>query len=844
MDTRRDFLKKATLFAGGSAVSGAVPASILRALSINPDPGSTFLDAEHVVILMQENRSFDHCFGTLRGVRGFNDPRAITLPDKNLVWLQTNDKKETFTPFRFDLKDSKATWMGDVPHSRSSQVDANNLGKYDRWIEAKRSRHQQYKDIPLTMGYYSREDLPFNYAMADAFTVCDQNFCSAMTSTWPNRLYLWGGTLREEKSDQAKAYIRNNIPYGEARWTTFPERLEENGIPWKVYQNDLSAGGGFKGEERSWLANFGCNPLEFLSQYNVRFSARYVQSLKDRAGSLPAEIDSLTSRFQSLRPEDKDYEKVKKEIEKKKEVLESTLQELDQWSPERFEQLSDFQKNLYKNAFTNNAGDPDYHSLETIRYTENGTEREMQAPKGDVLFQFRKDVEEGNLPTVSWLVPSQNLSDHPSAPWYGAWYVSEILDILTQKPEVWKKTIFILTYDENDGYFDHVPPFTAPDFKDPLTGKCSPGVNETGVEFVRLENELNQGISKNEARGGPIGLGFRVPMIIASPWSRGGKVCSQVFDHTSPLQFLEFLLNKKFNKNIRQETISEWRRAVCGDLTAAFKQYNGEKIKDIPFLDRNPFLGSIHNAQFKKEPTNFRKLTQGEISQFNRDPYAFIARQEEGGRPASPLPYELYGDGGLSSDGSRFEIRMKAGNSFFGNQSAGSPFIVYAPGEYLTIEAERDGKQVFEPVRAWHFAVKAGDELSESWPLAHFKDKNYHLRLYGPNGFYREFKGDSESNDLRIMCEYDQKKQGLILTVENKNREVSYEIEIRDEGYGQNPVTKTIGAGQTEKILLDQQKSHGWYDFSLGLKDRPSFVRRFAGRIENGEETFSDPQMS
>src|SRR5699024_10753612 len=310
-------------------------------------------------------------------------------------------------------KDSKATWMGDVPHSRSSQVDANNLGKYDRWIEAKRSRHQQYRDLPLTMGYYSREDLPFNYAMADAFTVCDQNFCSAMTSTWPNRLYLLGGTLREEKSDQAKAYIRNNIPYGEARWTTFPERLEENGISWKVYQNDLSAGGGFKGEERSWLANFGCNPLEFLSQYNVRFSARYVQSLKDRADTLPNEIATLTDRFGTLKPEDQDYEKIKVEINKKKEVLENTLAELDQWSPERFEQLSDFQKNLYKNAFTNNSGDPDYHSLETIHYTENGTEREMKAPKGDVLYQFRKDVEEGNLPTVSWLVPSQNLSDHP-----------------------------------------------------------------------------------------------------------------------------------------------------------------------------------------------------------------------------------------------------------------------------------------------------------------------------------------------------------------------------------------------------------------------------------------------
>ena len=112
MDTRREFLKKAVLLSGAAGFSGGVPASIARALAIDPKLGSTYLDAEHVVILMQENRSFDHCFGTLRGVRGFNDPRAITLPDKNLVWLQTNKAGETYAPFRFDIRDTKITWMG------------------------------------------------------------------------------------------------------------------------------------------------------------------------------------------------------------------------------------------------------------------------------------------------------------------------------------------------------------------------------------------------------------------------------------------------------------------------------------------------------------------------------------------------------------------------------------------------------------------------------------------------------------------------------------------------------------------------------------------------------------
>ena len=91
MDSRREFLKKTAMLGAGGGAAGAFPASIQRAFAIDPAPGSTYLDAEHVVILMQENRSFDHCYGTLRGVRGFNDPRAVTLPDGNPVWLQSFD---------------------------------------------------------------------------------------------------------------------------------------------------------------------------------------------------------------------------------------------------------------------------------------------------------------------------------------------------------------------------------------------------------------------------------------------------------------------------------------------------------------------------------------------------------------------------------------------------------------------------------------------------------------------------------------------------------------------------------------------------------------------------------
>src|SRR4030095_894268 len=134
MDSRRDFLKKAALLAAGGGVAGAIPASISRALAIDPAPGSTFLDAEHVVILMQENRSFDHCYGTLRGVRGFNDPRAVTLPNGNPVWLQTNPAGETYAPFRLDIKETNATWLGSLPHSWRDQTDARQHGKHDQRV--------------------------------------------------------------------------------------------------------------------------------------------------------------------------------------------------------------------------------------------------------------------------------------------------------------------------------------------------------------------------------------------------------------------------------------------------------------------------------------------------------------------------------------------------------------------------------------------------------------------------------------------------------------------------------------------------------------------------------------
>ena len=249
-DTRRDFFKKAALLTGAAGLANVILASIQKAMAIDAPENSTYLDAGHIVILMQENRSFDHCFGTLKGVRGYNDPRAIDLPNKNRVWLQSNEAGETYAPFRLDIKNTNATWMDSLPHTWSNQVNARNDGKFDKWLDNKRNSNPEYANMPLTLGYYTREDIPFYYALADAFTVCDQSFCSALAGTNTNRLYFWTGTIREEQNESSRAHVWNDdMNYGTLNWTTFPERLEDQDISWKCYQNEVAIDTGFEGEE-------------------------------------------------------------------------------------------------------------------------------------------------------------------------------------------------------------------------------------------------------------------------------------------------------------------------------------------------------------------------------------------------------------------------------------------------------------------------------------------------------------------------------------------------------------------------------------------------------------------
>jgi phospholipase C len=836
MQTRRDFLKFAAMASGAAGISGLVSESIQRAYAIEPAPGSTYLDAEHIVILMQENRSFDHAFGTLRGVRGFNDPRALRLANGNSVFVQTDAAGNSYAPWRLDIRDTRITWMGSLPHSRDSQVDAWNEGRHDGWLEAKRSDTKEYSHLPLTMGHYTRDDLPFYYAMADAFTVCDQSYCSVMTSTSPNRSYFWTGTIRDHQRADSKVYMRNEqIDGGGMSWKTFPERLQEAGISWKSYQNDLTRSG-LSGEKDAWLGNYGDNVLECFSAYNVEAYPGYVRAAEKFISDLSAQAAKLETEI-SAQTEAAAAAKLRTQLADTRSRIEAIKASLAKSGEFRYQQLSAQEKALHHAAFVTNAEDPDYHALLPLSFEDQGKSQTMQVPKGDILYQFRKDVNEGKLPTVSWLTAPERFSDHPSSPWYGAWYVSEVMDILTKNPEVWKKTIFILTYDENDGYFDHAPSFAAADPKRPETGGASTGV-DTGLEYTYKEDELRQGVAEKEARSGPMGMGFRVPMIIASPWSRGGWVNSQLFDHTSTLMFLESFVQSKFGKTVGEENISPWRRTISGDLTSAFRPYDPREPA-LDFLHRDKFVVSIEKAQFKEPPSNYRKLTAEQIEQINRTPArsGFVAHQEEGIRPACAIPYELYADLNLSEDGAHYELRLSAGDQVHGAKSAGAPFNVY-------LRNMKGGAGTGGGMISATYAVKPGDTVTRQIPLSIFA--SYSIEVLGPNGFYRSFTSQSTAVPLAVRTSYE--RHGTELTgnvqvlLHNKSAE-PVSATIKDNSYKSDTVTRKIRPGQEASVVLNLTRNHGWYDFTVQAVGSNEQAR-YAGRVETGMPGFSDPLMA
>src|SRR5579885_2624300 len=447
---RRDFLRLAAGSLGAVAAAGIMPPVIRKALAIPANHATgTIQDIEHIVVLMQENRSFDHYFGTLRGVRGFGDPRPITIPGGQSVWYQPNGTGYVL-PFHPTTANLGLQFVEDLAHDWTSTHAAWNNGNYNQWIAAKGT---------TTMAHYVREDIPFHFALADAFTICDAYHCSLMGPTDPNRYYMWTGWVGNDGKGGGPVIDNAEAGYD---WSTYPERLSAASISWKIYQDvgtGLDAAGYWGWTSDAYIGNYGDNSLLYFHQYQSA-----------TAGNA-----------------------------------------------------------LYDNARTG------------TNISQSGTLFDM----------LQADVANGTLPQVSWIVAPEAYTEHPNWPAnYGAWYVAQVLEILTSNPTLWSKTALFITYDETDGFFDHIVP------------PCPPTSRNNGLSTCDVSGELFAGNATYPA--GPYGLGVRVPMLIVSPWTKGGYVCSQTFDHTSILQFIE----RRFG--VMEPNISPWRRAICGDLTAAF----------------------------------------------------------------------------------------------------------------------------------------------------------------------------------------------------------------------------------------------------------------------------------
>jgi len=745
---RRQFLQ----FMGATAVS-TLGANIAKALDIPAhNRTGTIQDVEHIVVLMQENRPFDHHFGTLRGVRGFNDPRAvnINLPLQSgsgtkpaSVFLQPAgaqnvaagfgvppnsgdlggpaDGVPVIPPFRVNpnsvnpgLKTLGLTYLSGTDHSWAGTHAAWNQGAYDNWPATKG---------PMAMSYMTRDDIPYHYALADAFTVGDAYFCSIMGPTNPNRCYLWTGCIGNLSNLGAGGtdgkgggpVTQNGLPNGAyLAWPTFPEALQAAGIRWKIYQdiegNPFAPDFG-DGTGNAFAGNYTDNSILYFNQY---------------ANSSPG-------------------------------------------TP------------LFDNAATGTQ----------IMTSIPGASASQQAWKAwaEHLFdQFRSDVNSGKLPQVSWIVAPAGYTEHSDWPIdYGAWYISQIFDILVSNPEVFSKTVFIINYDEADGSFDHIVPPTPP--QSPVYGAST----------ASIDNEIVTTSTPN----GPIGLGTRVPFLVISPWTKGGYVNSQVFDHTSVIQFIE----KRFG--VHEPNISTWRRAVTGDLTSMFNFANPNNSHvNLPSTDT--FLPPVAELAGADGTTFVPTIGSVIIG---------VPAQEKGIRPARALPYELNVHAAVNA--SNHTVVLTFSNT-------GRETVVFQVRSGNTADA----------VRA--YTVEPGKQLTGSWNAT----SSYDLSVYGPNGFVRSYKGSIGSNAavLDVVSGYEHGDEGSVeWTITNLGASQA-EVDVLD-AYTGNLTRRILHPHQSLEGESELERFHGWYDLIITVAGDSSLKYRLAGHVETGRDSFSDPAL-
>ncbi|HVV17908.1 MAG TPA: phospholipase C, phosphocholine-specific [Pseudonocardiaceae bacterium] len=667
--------------AAGGVLSAGLPAGMAEAMA-EPRRRGSLDDVEHVVILMQENRSFDHYYGTMRGVRGYGDRAALRLADGSSVLRQPDPKRTDgghLLPFHIDTSTVDGQDLGDLDHSWTPTHDVWDGGAWDAWVPNK---------TEMTMGYFTSSDIPFQRALADAFTICDHYFCSIQGPTTPNRLYHWTGTINPA-GDQGGPAISNPDDYNPVyNWTTYPERLQAAGISWQVYANkEVGDGGGADG----WVGDYGDNPLWLFQAYH----------------------DSLNS------------------TDPKQQELAARANVIKQWLPN---------SGLGMNA-------------------------------GHVLADFVAAARAGTLPRVSWIVAPYAWCEHPRArPVDGAVYVQTVLKALWGNPKLWESTALFVNYDENDGFFDHVVPPTAP-----------PG---TPDEYVQ---------------GLPIGLGPRVPMTVISPWSRGGWVNSQVFDHTSVIRFLERWTG------VYEPNISAWRRAITGDLTSCF-DFSKRELS-IPRLPDANKLQAIADQTQSKLPTPTPPATGEQV----------VPRQEPGVRPARPIPYQPTANASVNTATGAVSLLL-----------TNSGAVALQLGVYPNGAASS------------RYDLAPSGQATATVPAA--SDGTYDIAVYGANGFLREFAGKRGGAAVEVT-----------VTVAGEGRHPKLRIAVHNGGTSAATVhvtgtrpgagrssTYRVAAGAT--VTTDRDvigDGHGWYDVLATVEGDATYKRRFAGHVENGENSIS-----
>jgi phospholipase C len=685
---RRTFLQLLTF----GALSALFPPSISQALSIPAHCRTgTIQDVEHIVIMMQENRSFDHYFGTVRGVRGYGDNRMINLPNGNPVWYQPNGDGYLL-PFHPGAPNLGLQFIEDLAHDWSSTHGAWNEGKYDQWVPNKGT---------TTMAHLVRSDIPFHYALVDAFTICDAYHCSLFGPTDPNRYYMWTGWVGNDGSGDGPVVDNAEAGYG---WSTYPELLQKAGITWKIYQDiglGLTAEQFWGWTSDAYIGNYGDNSLLYFHQY------------------------------QNAQP-----------------------------------------------------GTP----------LANGAKTGTNISVGGTLFDtFRQDIANGNLPQVSWVVAPEAYTEHPNWPAnYGAWYVSQILDALTDNRNVWSKTAFFLTYDENDGFFDHVVPPTVPPSQ------------AQGASNIDTTYEIFPGSS--EYASGPYGMGVRVPMVVISPWSKGGWVNSQLFDHTSLIRFIERRFGSEY-PGILENNITKWRRAVSGDLTSAFN-----------FASPNDATVPLPSTVAYIPPDNQRHPDYVPVP----PAVQALPAPEPGIRPARALPYELHVR-------EMADFRNGVVNLRFGHT-----------GKVAVVYQVYSGDSQTGP---WTYTVAPDTELSDSWDLSANAQTEYDLSVFGPNAFLRVFKGSISGTKANLVTNiiYDVNNDGVILGIVNHGQE-SIAVSIVSS-YSKITTTHWLKQNGEVREFFSLHSSYGWYDFTISTTSDPSFERRLAGHLESGRDSMTDPAI-